>query len=147
MIIITQFSSINKVHSLLLGGDSGYIDKDDITLPRSIKLSISDADTDYSYAEIAIMRYFGENGAISSTVELIDRRYPINGTVVITGREPKRSLSIEELLQSNITALSCVSHVQHDGRYYGGGWTMDSEVTPQQLSEIAKRIVPKYVQE
>ena len=130
---------------VIAGSDSGYIDKDDITLPRSIKLSISDADTDYNYAEIAIMRYFGENGAISSTVDLIDRRYPINGTVVITGREPKRSLSIEELIQSNITALSCVSHVQHDGRYYGGGWTMDSEVTPQQLSEIAKRIIPMYV--
>lgn len=125
--------------------DRGTLDIEDITLPKSVKLTIEGMDADYRHVEIGVLRYFGETEVQSFEMYLVTKKFTENGSVIIDGREDKINLTPEELLKNNILVSTCKSHVQHNNRYFGANWTSDIADLHDKLAKAAGKIVPEYV--
>lgn len=135
----------SQVGPFCISGDNkGLLDKNSIRTERSIKLSLSNLDEDYKYIEVALIRYFGENGAISVDMNIITRKFINPGTIILTGMESTVSITAEELLMNSIEKDMCMTHVQHENRYFGANWKNKDNDQHHHLIEIARRIIPHF---
>lgn len=125
--------------------DRGTLDINDITLPKSVKLTLTGMDADYRYVEIAVLRYFGETEVMSSEMYLVTKRFIADGDIVIDGTEDRINITPEELLKNNILVSTCKSHLQHNNRYFGANWKSDITDLHSILSRAAARIIPEFV--
>lgn len=125
--------------------DRGTLDIEDITLPKSVKLTIEGMDADYRHVEIGVLRYFGETEVQSTEMYLVTKKFTTDGDVYIDGKEDKINLTPEELLKNNILVSTCKSHLQHNNRYFGANWTSDIKDLHDKLARAAGRIIPEYV--
>ena len=116
---------------------------EDITLSRSIALTLSSMPADYKYYELAVFYYFGENGVTSFESYIIANKYT-NTSIVIDGQEETMSVAIEDILKNNIEYSICKSHIQLQGRYYGVNWK-SSQNTESDLTTLASLIIPYAV--
>ena len=138
---------MNQVGPFCVADDGkGLLDKDNIKASRSIELTLGNADG-YKYTEVAVMRYFGETGNISTEMYLLDKRFSRGGVILVDGTETTRDITVEEILASNIEQDKCLTHVQHEGRYMGGNWKAQDQTLHGKLAEIAMRIVPTPIME
>lgn len=120
----------------------GLINEDEVA-NRCIEISVDDIPDEYSYYELVVMHYFGENDAKSYDIYKIDAKISSN-KFVISGIEEKINMTIEELLKNNIQYSSCKSHLQLNGMYYGANWNT-SKSRNEHLDKLASLIVPEYV--
>lgn len=138
---------MNQIGPFCVADDGkGLLDKDNIRASRSLEVTLV-GPADYKYTEIAVMRYFGENGNISTEMWLLQQKFTKTGIVVIDGTEDTLDLTAEQLLMGNIEQDKCLTHIEHEGRYMGGNWVVDDQTLHGKLADLALHIVPSYVLE
>lgn len=125
--------------------DKGVLDTDNIKMARSIEINVQGMDPDYKYVEVAVIRYFGVNGAMSTEMFMLTKKYSGMTKIRVTGLEKTSSLSAEELLVNNIFSDTCKSHIQKNNRYYGAHWKASNPDLHDKLKEVAVNIIPQYV--
>jgi len=121
----------------------GVVDETADPTNKTINVSLSNIDPDYSYIEVGVMRYHGPS--ISNAIRemyLIHKYYVVNGSTLdihITGDEEQEILTISDVMDFNAVPTICKSHTSAAGRYVGVNWK-DVGYNVDAFKEYASRI-------
>ena len=128
-------------------GNPGTHAIDDVT-SKSLEIELSNLDSNYTFIEIAFIRYFSEeNGIMVHESKLINHRYRITGTTMtlrLTGYEQFIDVAFEEIIKPNNQENICETIEITENRLWGANWKRSNIHDPALATYALKfRVLPK----
>ena len=127
---------------------AGNFNEDNARVNKSIKIKISNSDSNYNKISVGVVFMYGMNGVLSRDNYLINKIYTLDSTgsvnVVLSGNNELQDLILEELYKDNIPLNTCETHIQYRDHYVGANWKSNN-YNYRMLKEMASCFIPHAV--
>ena len=126
------------------GGDYGI--RSDIASSKNIILTIENLDISYPFIKVSFVRYFGDNGVSSHSINMLLEGYRVSSFVeVVINNAPNsyQPIMLEELKSSGIAQAISETQTQLDGVWFGGNWKTSTPLSINAtLTALSLSIIP-----
>lgn len=127
---------------------AGNFNEDGARINKSIKINISNSDSNYNKVSIGVVFMYGMNGVLSRDNYLLNKTYTLDSTgsvsIVLSGNNELQDLVLEELYKDNIPLNTCETHIQYRDHYVGANWKSNN-YDYRMLKEMASCFIPHAV--